>query len=196
MNKQFGRIIFLLEEPSMKVLLEGLLPRLFPDWVIEQHFLCVSHEGKSDLEKSIERKLKAWHYPNDKFVIVRDTDNADCLAIKKQLENKCSLAKRPDTLIRLVCQELESWYLGDLAALAIAFNDAKINSPAHAKRFSQPDTWQKPSVQVKRLAPLFRKISDARVMSQCLHLQRNQSPSFRVFITGVQRLKNAMDSVV
>lgn len=44
-----SRIVFLLEEPSMKVLLNGLLPRIFP----EMQFVCIPHSGKSDLEKSI-----------------------------------------------------------------------------------------------------------------------------------------------
>ena len=65
-----SRIVFLLEEDSMKVLLEGLLPRLFPGL----SFLCLSHEGKQDLEKSIPRKLKAWREPGVRFVVVRDQD--------------------------------------------------------------------------------------------------------------------------
>jgi hypothetical protein len=36
-----SRVVFLLEELSMKTLLEGLLPRLVPDLP----FLCVTHEG-------------------------------------------------------------------------------------------------------------------------------------------------------
>ena len=44
-----GRMVFLLEEQSMKELLDGLLPRLFPGL----NFLCVPHEGKKDLERSI-----------------------------------------------------------------------------------------------------------------------------------------------
>jgi hypothetical protein len=63
-----GRLVFLLEEPSMKLLLEGLLPRLMPGWVAGQHFLCVAHQGKSDLDLSIPRKLSAWQYPGDRFV--------------------------------------------------------------------------------------------------------------------------------
>ena len=53
-----GRIIFLLEEPSMKVLLDNWLPRLFPGWVERQHFLCIQHEGKSDLDRSIPRAAR------------------------------------------------------------------------------------------------------------------------------------------
>ncbi len=40
----------------MRVLLNGLLPRLFPGLP----FKCVKHEGKTDLERSIPRKLRAW----------------------------------------------------------------------------------------------------------------------------------------
>ena len=53
------RVVFLLEEYSMKVLLDGLLPRLFPGLP----FLCVPHGGKNDLEKSLPRKLRAWREP-------------------------------------------------------------------------------------------------------------------------------------
>jgi len=42
-----SRMIFLLEERSMKTLLDGLLPRLMP----EMPFICIPHEGKHDLEK-------------------------------------------------------------------------------------------------------------------------------------------------
>lgn len=54
-----SRVVFLLEERSMKELLEGLLPRLFPGLP----FLCIPHEGKRDLERSIPRKLRAWREP-------------------------------------------------------------------------------------------------------------------------------------
>ena len=74
-----GRVIFLLEEPSMRALLDGWLPRLFPGWVDGQHFQCVPHEGKSDLDRSISRKLAAWRIPGDRFVIVRDNDSANCI---------------------------------------------------------------------------------------------------------------------
>lgn len=54
-----SRLVFLVEERSMKVLLDGLLPRLFPDLA----FLCVPHEGKQDLEKSIPRNFVLGESP-------------------------------------------------------------------------------------------------------------------------------------
>ena len=98
------------------------------------NFQCVPHEGKSDLDKSIPRKLKAWLEPGVRFVVVRDNDNADCSDIKAKLVRQCQQAGRPDTLVRLVCQELESWYIGDLAALAEAYPESGIDTPGNHYR--------------------------------------------------------------
>jgi hypothetical protein len=187
-----SRIVFLLEEPSMKVLLEAWLPRVFPGWVAGEQFLCVPHEGKSDLDRSIPRKLSAWRMPGDRFVIVRDNDNADCVNLKQRLSSVCAGHGRPDTLVRLVCQELESWYLGDLQALAQAFGEPKVDTPAHRKRFANPDEWQKPSVEVKRLLPSFQKGSGARLMGQHLSIEHNESASCRVFLSGVRKVQQSM----
>ena len=183
-----GRIIFLLEEPSMRVLLDEWLPRLFPGWMAGEHFQCVPHEGKSDSDRSIPRKLAAWRIPGDRFIIVRDTDNADCVDLKARLVALCSQAGRPDTLVRLVCQELESWYLGDLAAVAAAFKFPKADTFAYRKRFAAPDNWQKPSLELKRLVPSFQKLSGARAMAGHLGARSNRSYSLQVFVAGVQRM--------
>lgn len=187
-----GRLIFLLEEPSMKSLLEGLLPRIFPGMVLAQHFQCITHQGKSDLDTSIPRKLKSWKFPGDRFVILRDNDNADCVNLKARFVRLCNESGRPDTLIRLVCQELEGWYIGDLEALAEAFATPRLDSPALQKRFADPDAWQKPSHELARLIPEFQKGSAARLMAECLEEKRNVSRSFQAFIGGIRRLANEM----
>jgi hypothetical protein len=188
-----GKIVFLREESSMKAFLDTLLPRLFPGWIDGQDFQCVPHEGKSDLDKSIPRKLSAWREPDVRFVIVRDKDNADCSEVKSGLRERCARSGRGETLIRLVCQELESWYLGDLEALDKAF-DSRLDTHRYRKRFANPDTLRKPSVEIERLIPAFQKRSGARKMGQCLNLQsqKNRSRSFQVFVAGVQNLANAM----
>lgn len=190
-----GRLIFLLEEPSMKSLLEGLLPRIFPGMVVGQHFQCIKHEGKSDLDTSIPRKLRSWRIVSDRFVILRDNDNANCVDLKARFIRMCQESGRPDTLIRLVCQELESWYIGDLSALAEAFDAPKLDSPGLRKRFTDPDTWQKPSRELERLIPAFQKGSAARLMAECLEEEGNCSRSFQTFIGGVRRLANEMGYV-
>lgn len=181
-----GRIIFLLEEPSMKILLDGLLPRFFPGWVVNQHFQCVKFDGKSDLDRNIPRKLSAWRIPGDRFVIVRDNDNTDCIQLKTRLQALCFDSGRPETLIRLACQELESWYVGDLKSLAQAFNDPKLDALAMRKRFAVPDDWHKPSVELERLIPTFQKGSGARTMATYLRETGNRSVSFQMFVRGVR----------
>lgn len=188
-----GRLVFLLEEPSMKNLLEGLLPRLFPGWVANEHFLCVKHDGKSDLDTSIPRKLKNWQFPGDRFVIVRDNDSTDCMQTKARLTKLCADSGRPDSLVRLVCQELEGWYLGELNALAEAYDDAKLNSSRMRKRFADPDIWQKPSVELVRMIPSFQKGSGASLMGQGLFGgSGNSSRSFQVFEAGIRRIAQEM----
>lgn len=186
-----GRLVFLLEEPSMKALLQGLLPRLFPGWVEFEHFVCISHEGKSDLDRSIPTKLKAWRVPGDRFVIIRDNDNSDCINLKARLRKMCETNERPDTLIRLVCQELESWYIGDLEILSSVFG-SNLDTPALKRRFAEPDTWQKPSKELERLIPEFQKRSGARLMGRYLRETGNRSTSFNFFVDGLKRMAGEM----
>ena len=127
-----NRVVFLLEEASMRDLLNGLLPRLYPDLT----FLCFAHEGKSDLERSIPRKLRAWREPGVRFVVLQDNDGNDCLRLKQRLMQFCRAAGRPDTVVRLACQELEAWYLGEPDALAEAFENERLRVESVARRVS------------------------------------------------------------
>lgn len=179
-----SRVVFLLEEYSMKVLLEALLPRLVP----ELDFLCVAHEGKRDLEKSIPRKLRAWREPGVRFVIVRDNDGEDCLSLKQRLVSLCHEAGRQDILIRIACQELEAWYFGETKALAEAYNRPELKSLSNRARYRNPDILPRPSVDLVRVVPEFQKVSGARLMGSYLSKDGNLSHSSQSFIHGVQRL--------
>jgi hypothetical protein len=182
------RVVFLLEEPSMKHLLDALLPRLAPG----MNFLCVPHEGKNDLERSIPRKLMAWNEPDTRFVIVRDNDNADCTRLKERLRRLCIQGGHPDSLIRIPCQELEAWYLGELEALAAAYQRPKLARLAGKAKYQNPDALPKPSAEIEKLIPEFQKQAAARCMGALLSGEHNQSRSFQVFLTGVQRLAAEM----
>ena len=179
-----GRVVFLLEERSIKTLLNGLLPVLFPDLC----FLCISHEGKNDLERSIPRKLRAWNNQGGRFVIVRDNDGSDCIALKHRLRLLCQGTGHEDALVRIVCQELEAWYLGDPVALAKAFGNNNLRRIARQPRFRNPDARAKPSTDMRRLCPEYQKISGARRMAEWLTGDANGSASFNVFIDGIDRL--------
>lgn len=179
-----SRVVFLLEEYSMKVLLEGLLPRLAPCLP----FLCVPHEGKQDLERSIPRKLRAWREPGVRFVVVRDNDGGDCRALKARLAGLCDATGCQDTLVRIACQELEAWYLGEPRALAEVYNRPALTGLSSKARYRDPDVVQQPSAELAKLVPEFQKVSGARLMGSRLSDDGNLSHSFRAFIDGVRRV--------
>jgi len=179
-----SRVIFLLEEYSMKALLEGLLPRFFP----KIQFLCLSHEGKQDLERSVPRKLRAWREPGVRFVVVLDNDGSDCESTKRRLKSLCKKSGRPDTLVRLACQELEAWYFGEIEALARGYSRRDLRKLANKARFRDPDQIPKPSILLENLIPEFQKVSGARLMSGLLSADHNKSRSYKVFLQGVRRI--------
>ena len=184
-----AKLVFLVEEPSMADLLDRLLPRFFPGL----QFQCLPHEGKQDLARSIPRKLRAWREPGVRFVVMRDQDRADCHDVKTQLVDLCQRSGRSDVLVRVVCRELEAWYLGEPAALALAFPDAgaRVERELRKRRFRNPDEVVNPSAAVARLIPEFQKRRGARSLAEFLS-RDNRSRSFQVFIKGLERLRGAM----
>lgn len=182
------KIVFLLEELSMKVLLDGLLPRLFPGL----SFLCVPHEGKQELEKSIPRKLRAWNEPNVRFVVVRDKDGADCGILKQGLMHLTQEGGRADTLVRIACQELEAWYFGDPDALARVFGREDLRHIAKKAQFRDPDAISQPAKALVKLVDEFQKVSGARRMAQEL-TRENRSRSFQVLLAGIEGLLSQND---
>lgn len=183
-----GRVVFLVEERSMAVFLKGLLPRVIPDL----DFLCSEYEGKHDLTSSIPRMLRAWRTPGDRFVVVHDNDRKDCRKLKSDLCALCKEGRREDTLIRIVCQELEAWYLGDLPALSAAYAAPSVQSLAGKRLFRNPDDVPHPAREIKREIPSFQKISGARRMAQHMNPDENRSTSFRAFMGGIAALAERM----
>lgn len=182
------RIVFLLEELSMRVLLEGLLPRVFPGLP----FLCIHHEGKQDLERSVLRKLRGWREPGVRFVVVRDNDASDCVTVKHRLLDLCKEGRRPDTLVRIACQELEAWYFGEPDAIAKGFGRPALCRLGRKARYRDADSIAKPSAELKKLVPEFQKISGARLMAPRLSPGNNRSRSFQNFVSGMDRLFEEM----
>ena len=168
----------------MKALLDGLLPRLFPDLP----FLCLAHEGKRDLEKSIPRKLRAWRVPGDRFVVLRDNDGGDCIALKRRLVELCRRDHRRDVLVRIICQELEAWYLGEPDALADAFGRKRLRRLGNRARYRDPDAIRRPSDAVGERILDFQKISGARRLARHLTRERNRSASFHALMRGIEAL--------
>lgn len=185
-----ARIVFLLEEPSMEELLRGVLPKVFPEWVENQHWIAVPHRGKSDLESSVPRKLRAWNMPDDRFIILRDNDGGDCLAHKARLLTLA--ASRADkVLVRIVCQELEGWFLGDLEAVAQAYPVAARHLKATHRKYPDPDRMTNASDELRQLTEVPGKVGRAKTISTHMSIEANLSHSFQVFVAGLRRLAAA-----
>lgn len=186
-----SQIVFLVEEASMREVLESLLPKLLS----KHEYLILAHEGKSDLDKSIPRKLRAWQTPNTYFVVLRDNDNKNCLELKANLKRLCDDAGRPDTLIRIVCQELEAWFLGDLQAVGDAYEEPTIPTVYGTKaKYRTPDRVSKPSDDLAKMTKDRGKVGRARRIAAHLDVERNRSHSFQTFVNGLIRLTTTISN--
>lgn len=178
-------LVFFLEEISAKVMLEGLLPRILPQQVI---YKCIPFEGKQDLQKQLEKRLRGWQQPNTAFIVLQDQDSSDCTKVKKKLQTKANAAGRPNTVIRVACTELESWYFGDLAAVEAGLNVANLQRHSKKSKYLIPDQIVHPSVELEKITGYtYQKVSGSRAIGKHIDPSRNTSHSFRVFLAGVQR---------
>lgn len=177
------KLVFLLEEQSMKTFLDGILPRILPPDVT---FITVPHEGKTDLQKSIPIKLRAWKQPDVKFVIVQDQDTGDCREIKRKIAELCQNTKQ-EVLIRIACHELEAWYFGDLEAVSKAYSK-NLKALANKKQYRIPDAIICPKRELKKYLPEHQQISGAKLIAQYIDINNNKSESFQTFVSGVKRL--------
>ena len=180
------RIIFMTEEESMGNALRELLPKLFPGFLEYQHWIVLDHKGKSDLESSYPKKMRAWTEPGVRFIILRDNDGSDCTGLKKRLASKVP-AKVRRYLIRIVCQELESWFIGDLPAVAAAYPAASRLKAFKDLSKTDPDTLTNASELLKDLTGTGAKRARALEIAKQMPCQQNRSKSFNVFVQGVTR---------
>jgi hypothetical protein len=179
-------LVFFLEEESAKALLAGLLPRLIPAGSsIEARFIVF--EGKQDLDRQLERKLKGYLNRQASFVVVRDQDREDCRRVKRSLVTRCSNAGRPDTVVRIACRELEAFYLGDLRAVELGLRLGGLVPKQNKAKFRDPDRLQSPSLELERLTNgRYQKVAGSRAIAPHLDLERPGSRSFRHLIQAIR----------
>ena len=199
-------LVALVEGYSEKELLCNFLPRMFPGMHVNGtdseisnlenlpyfglNFTCLRFEGKPDLLKQCADKLRDWNVPDSVFLILCDMDNDNCRDLKNRLDGICRKSGKSNIIIRIACQELESWYFGDLQAVESALSLSG-NMLSGAKKARQnPDALVKPSLGLKKLTQgAYRKISGSRAIGKFLDIDpsNNSSKSFRVFVEGVKR---------
>lgn len=184
-------LVILVEEKSMREALICIMKKLE---IPESHFKIIPHSGVSDLKKSLPRKLRAWRKPQTEFLVLRDNDNGDCQTRKGELEKICQNAGKQDvSTIRIVCQELESWFLGDLSAVENSGLTSKnLAQNQQKKKFREPDNIDKPSIELKRIIPEYQKVMGAKMISPHLSINNNKSHSFGVVIRSLQEFSQKL----
>jgi len=177
-------LVFLLEEPSAKAMLEGLMPRLAPD--VPARYLVF--QGKQDLERQLVLKLRHYQNPGARFIVLRDQDSADCHEVKRSLVAKCKEAKR-EALVRIACHELESWYLADLAAVESGLEMKGLAAKQGLSKYREPDRLANAAEELAKVTiRRYQKVGGSRSIGQYLDTSNTRSKSFAVFIAGVKNL--------
>jgi len=148
-------IEFLVEEPSIEVMLNNLLPRfLLPD----TSFAIRVFQGKQDLLRNLPVRLrgyKKWLPVDHKIVVLVDKDNDDCYRLKRKLDEiardaqlvtKSSVGRFEffQVMNRIVIVELESWFFGDRHAIKTAYPAISPNF-VNRPREINPDEYPNPS---------------------------------------------------
>jgi hypothetical protein len=196
------KLIVLVEEPSMEVALEQLLPKMLTEAQFEiRRFQC-----KDDLLKNLPARLRAyssWLPPNWVVLVLVDRDDDACHALKARLDQAAAdaglLSKTSagvghsfQVANRIAIEELEAWFFGDWAAVQAAFPRVPATLPSKAG-FRDPDavlggTWEALERVLKRAGYFktgLRKMECARLVGQNMDPAKNSSRSFQAFSDAV-----------
>lgn len=196
----------LVEEPSAEQALRVLLPKLVGG---RARTKVITFPGKGGMLKALESRLNGYRTRVERGEDVRvlvlvDRDTDDCVELKSRLERAAAAAglatksnPAPDNRFRVVnrvvIEELESWFVGDPAALRKAF--ARL--PAIDERrglFRNPEnggSWKALHRFLRNYGiykGTYPKIEAARRIATHMDIDRNRAQSFRHFVSGVHAI--------
>lgn len=198
-------IELLVEEPSMEAALENLLPRLLP---AEFTHRIITFQGKQNLLRQLPARMRgyaAWITQQYRIIVLVDEDREDCLRLKQQMEasarqvglsTKTSAGgARFQVLNRIVIEELEAWFFGDIEAIHHAYPNIPLTLQDNQK-FRDPDsiaggTWETLERTMQRYGYFrggYAKREAASAISVHMEPDRNRSRSFQVFHEGLLAL--------
>lgn len=189
----------------MEVALRELLPRLLKPEVVSNIRVF---QGKQDLLNKLPQRLLGYASWIDSaqvaVAVLIDEDREDCRQLKQQLEAAAlhaglrTVTTRPgdaQVLNRIVIEELEAWFFGDVAALRSAYPRIPTSLATRAA-YRYPDAVAGGTAEaLERVLQKagyhragLRKTVCAADVSPHLTPALNSSTSFGHFWTGLQRL--------
>jgi hypothetical protein len=132
-----------------------------------------------------------------RIVVLVDEDRSDCQELKKKLCHASSIVTQKKgniVLHRIVVEELESWFIGDVAAIRAEYEKIPVSLSQQAK-FRNPDaikggTWEELDKILKKYGyeTGLQKMDFAQKVSPHMDVENNQSRSFQVFRDGLRRM--------
>ena len=170
-------MVLMTEEKSMEKTLSSLIRRQFPQAEEGVDWIVLAFEGKQDLEKRFVDRLKIWSYGDPHFVVMRDADSGDCSVIKARLLERAQPYKRKVT-VRIVCKELESWFIGDEKAVKSAYPEAKLSSAT--EKYRDPDGLLNASQELSKITGDSSKVGRAGRTAAHMQPESNRSKGFQV----------------
>jgi hypothetical protein len=198
------RLEVIVEEPSAEETMKHLLPKIVGS---RAEAKVINMRNKSRLLKDLPSRLRAYRQRIDngenlRIVVLVDRDQDDCEALKQRLEDMArdaKLATKTQTdenerffvVNRIVVEELESWFIGDTAALREAFPSLPQKFPGNFSNADNGGTWERLHRFLKKngiYRSSYPKIDAARKIAPHIDPDRNRSRSFRQFCSGVEAL--------
>ena len=202
-------LVFFVEEASLESALTQLLPKILPPTVSSK---IHAFRGKPDFLAKLPDRLKgyqAWLPPDWKIVILIDEDREDCRKLKEKLEimaissglitkSSCQKYKSFQVLNRIVVEELEAWFFGDVQAIRQAYPKVSANL-ANQQPYRDPDaikggTWEALERVLKKAGYHpggLEKYKASSEISQYMNPELNRSKSFQVFYQGLLEIINS-----
>jgi hypothetical protein len=135
-------------------------------------------------------------------VILVDRDDEDCYKLKQKLCDASHIVtQKKGTIVlhRIAIEELEAWFLGDIAAIRVSYPRIPVSLAQKAK-FRDPDaikggTWETLDKLLKDYGyqGLF-KTHFAQQVAPNMDVENNRSKSFQVFRDGLRKIVNDSDT--
>ena len=196
------KLIVLVEEPSMEMALEQLLPRMLAG----ADFQIIRFQCKDDLLKNLPDRLRGysqWLPANWAILVLVDRDDDDCRVLKQAMEKMAADSRLLSKTLaghgqpfqvanRIAVEELEAWFFGDWTAVQTAY--PRVSASQLSKQgFRDPDavlggTWEALERVLKKAGYFktgLRKMECAKQVAQHMEPARNASRSFQAFAGAV-----------
>lgn len=186
-------IEILVEEKSMEIALKELLPKILPEqYHIDRDVFIRPHQGKTHLKNSVPKKVKVFNNEQLKraIIVLIDQDNNDCKKLKAEIRKFFENARMPYK-IRIVCRELENWYLSDKEALKVHYPDFERKIRSKSINY---DNVVGSDYFVSGIKS-FSKTKAAREIAPYMNIEKNKNQSFIHFRNGLTELIKEIENI-